>query len=90
MNELVERLTFSFSEAEKQTIDSFHQNKYKCEDGIVSALHVEKLENYFLHVSTKHERNFAIKKAFDDGYTKSQIARNTFLSVAGVSKILKS
>ena len=90
MNELLKRLVVPLSEAEKQTIDSFHQNKYKCEDGIVSALHVEKVENYFLHVSTKHERNLAIKKAFADGYTKSQIARNTFLSVAGVSKILKS
>ncbi|WP_294898857.1 hypothetical protein [Sulfurospirillum sp. UBA4051] len=53
-------------------------------------LHQDVLENYFLHVKSKSERNEAIKKAYEDGYSKSDVARNCSLSVAGVSKILKS
>jgi DNA-binding NarL/FixJ family response regulator len=56
----------------------------------IQPLHKEKLERYFMNVQNKQQRNEAIKNAYNDGYSKSEIARNISLSVAGVSKILKS
>ena len=88
--ELLELLNIPLSVAERSNIDTFHQTKYKREEGQIAPLHQELLENYFLHVKSKPERNEAIKKAYDDGYSKSDVARNCSLSVAGVSKILKS
>jgi DNA-binding NarL/FixJ family response regulator len=41
-------------------------------------------------IKQSQQRNEAIKNAYNDGYSKSEIARNISLSVAGVSKILKS
>jgi len=88
--ELLDLLSIPLSAAERSTIDAFHQTKYKHEEGHIVPLHKEMLENYFLHVKSKQERNEAIKKAYEDGYSKSDVARNCSLSVAGVSKILKS
>lgn len=88
--ELLDLLSIPLNEAERSNIDAFHQTKYKHEEGQVEPLHKERLENYFLHVKSKQERNEAIKKAYEDGYSKSDVARNCSLSVAGVSKILKS
>jgi len=89
-SELLQLLGVPMSEAERQTIDAFHQTRYKHEEGFVQEVHKEKLEDYFLHVTNKSERNEAIQKAYEDGYTKSELARKVILSVAGVSKILKS
>lgn len=88
--ELFELLSIPLSAKESLNIEVFHQTKYKHEDGNVMPLHKETLENYFLHVITKVQRNEAIYKAYEDGYSKSAIAKNLSLSVAGVSKILKS
>ena len=88
--ELFELLGMPLSESERERIDVFHQTKYKHEEGEVRTLHKEALGNYFLHVKSKLQRNEAIKKAFEDGYSKSDVAREVSLSVAGVSKILKS
>jgi len=89
-NELFKLLSVPLSEEEREKIDIFHQTKYKHEEGHIYTLHKEVLENYFLHVKSKLHRNEAIKKAFEDGYSKSDIARKLSLSVAGISKILKS
>ena len=88
--ELLDLLSVSLSEAERSHIDIFHQTKYKQEEGQTVPLHKKKLDNYFLHVMNKQQRNEAIKKAYEDGYSKSDVAREVSLSVAGVSKILKS
>ena len=88
--ELFALLSIPLSETERTKIDTFHQTKYKHEEGLVQPLHTETLPHYFLHVSTKEQRNEASKKAYEDGYSKSAIARELHLSVAGVSKILKS
>ncbi len=89
-SELLALLGVPMSEAERQAIDAFHQTRYKHEEGFVQEVHKEKLDDYFLHVTNKSERNEAIQKAYEDGYTKSELARKVILSVAGVSKILKS
>ena len=89
-NELFELLRIPFSETEREKIDAFHRARYKQTDTCVEPLHQEPLAHYFLHVKIKLERNDAIKQAFEDGYTKSELARHLNLSVAGVSKIIKS
>lgn len=88
--ELFELLRIPFHETEREMMDAFHRTRYKQTQASVEPLHQNVLEEYFLHVKTKLERNDAIKKAFEEGYTKSEIARHLDLSVAGVSKIIKS
>lgn len=88
--ELFELLGIPMNEQEAQTIEALHKTKYKQEEGQIHYLHQEELDTYFLHVKSKQQRNDAIKKAYEEGYTKSDIARKLLLSVAGVCKILKS
>ena len=88
--ELFDLLMVPVNAAELSRIDTFHKTKYQKEDGQTTLLHKEELAQYFLHVKNKAQRNEAIKKAFEDKYSKTEIARNLSLSVAGVSKILKS
>jgi REP element-mobilizing transposase RayT len=88
--ELFDALSIPMSETEKEKIDMLHKTRYKKEAGEIVPLQKETLPNYFLHVTNKTERNEAIKKAFDEGYTRTQIAHHLHLSVTGVSKILKS
>ena len=88
--ELCELLSIPLSETERANIETLHKTKYKHEEGQIVPLHTEELAHYFLHVKTKQERNEAIQKAYENGYSKSEVARNLSLSVAGVSKILKS
>lgn len=45
--------------------------------------------DYFSNIFDKTERNTAILKAFEDDFSKSEIARELRLSVAGVCKIIK-
>jgi DNA-directed RNA polymerase specialized sigma subunit len=60
---------------------------------VPSLLQAEKnriqLSEFFLDVKNRDERNLAIEKAYENDYTKSEIARKLGLSVAGVSKIIK-
>jgi REP element-mobilizing transposase RayT len=88
--ELFDLLSIPLSVTERANIDIFHKTKYKQENRSVVLLHKEELTHYFLHVKNKEQRNEAIKKAYEDGYSKSEVARHLSLSVAGVSKILKS
>lgn len=88
--ELFDLLNIPFSQNEQENIEAFHKLRYKYEEDQIAHLHHEELPFYFLHVKDKIERNDAIKKAYEDGYSKSEIARNCSLSVPGVSKILKS
>jgi len=88
--ELFELLSVPMSEVERFKIDAFHKTKYKHEEGQTLSLHKETIANYFSNVKNKQQRNDGVKKAYEDGYSKSDIARNISLSVAGVSKILKS
>jgi len=88
--EFLELLSVPLSETERLNIEAFHKTKYKYEEGQPLPLHKEDLATYFLHAKNKQQRNEAIKKAYEDGYSKSDVAREISLSVAGVSKIIKS
>jgi len=89
IQELFDMLEISLSEIEIENIDKFHKTRYKEVDGVIEPIKKIELTKYFLHVSSKEERNLAILKAYKEDYTKSEIARELSLSVAGVSKILK-
>ena len=89
-HELLGLLSIPLSLEERSRINTFHQTKYNNHNGEIKPLHKEKLKSYFMNVQNKQQRNEAIKNAYNDGYSKSEIARNISLSVAGVSKILKS
>lgn len=88
--ELFDLLNMKITQQELEHIELLHKTKYKQQDGQIEEIHTKELDSFFLHVKTKNERNDAIKKAYEDGYTKSEIARKLILSVAGISKILKS
>ncbi|MBN1839861.1 MAG: transposase [Campylobacterales bacterium] len=88
--ELFEVLNIPLNETEVERIEAFHRTRYKQVEGQITPLHVKELTEYFLHVKEKAERNIAINNAYADRYTKSEISRFLHLSVAGVSKILKS
>ncbi|MCR1811059.1 transposase [Sulfurospirillum sp. hDNRA2] len=88
--ELFNLLAIPLSDNERSSIERFHRTRYKKEDDAIVALHVKELAMHFAYATHKTERNDAIKKAYADGYSKSEIARYLILSVAGVSKILKS
>ncbi|DAB36953.1 MAG TPA: transposase [Sulfurospirillum cavolei] len=88
--ELFNLLAIPLSDNERSSIERFHRTRYKKEDETIVALHVKELATHFAYATHKTERNDAIKKAYADGYSKSEIARYLLLSVAGVSKILKS
>jgi REP element-mobilizing transposase RayT len=88
--EIFNTLAIPLNETELKHIEALKQTKYTKKEGEIMPLHVKPLAEYFLHVKHKSERNDAIKEAYHDGYTKSDIARYLNLSVAGVCKIFKS
>ncbi len=87
--ELFDMLDITLNKAELENIDKFHKTKYKEVDGTIEPIKKIPLRKYFLHVDNKDKRNLAILKANSEDYTKSEIARELSLSVAGVSKIIK-
>ncbi|ACZ11361.1 transposase [Sulfurospirillum deleyianum] len=88
--ELFNALSTPLNETELEHIEALRHTKYKKKEGEIALLHVKPLAEYFLHVTHKTARNNAIKEAYHDGYTKSEIARYLHLSPAGVCKIFKS
>jgi REP element-mobilizing transposase RayT len=89
LGELFETLSKPMNEEERKSIEQFHSIQYKLEDEEVFHIKQKSLDEYSLHVKNKDKRNEAILQAFEDGYTKSEIAKELSLSVAGVSKIIK-
>jgi REP element-mobilizing transposase RayT/DNA-binding CsgD family transcriptional regulator len=47
------------------------------------------LNRYFIKTKTKTQRNNEIKKAYQDGFSQSEIAKELNLSISSISKILK-
>jgi DNA-binding NarL/FixJ family response regulator len=74
---------------EEVAISTLHNTKYKIEEGVLLHVKKETLDSYFENANTKPKRNEAILNAFENDYSRSDIARHLGLSVAGVSKILK-
>ena len=88
--ELFSALALPLGDEEFQRVATLHKTRYKKENDAIVHEHKATLEEHLSTYASKFERNCAIKKAFEDGYSKSNIAKYLLLSVAGVSKILKS
>ncbi|MBN2965337.1 transposase [Sulfurospirillum sp. T05] len=87
--ELFDMLDIPLNPNELENIGKFHQQRYKLEEGQIVHVKQKSLEQYFLHVKDKTQRDEAIKSAHEDGYKKSEIGRALGLSGAGIAKILK-
>lgn len=86
---LFDMFDISLSQKEIENIDKFHKTKYKHDDGEIVQCKKEDLEFYFMNIDNKKNRNQAIFKAYEDDYTKSEIAKQIGLTGTGVAKILK-
>ena len=88
-HQLFDVLQIPLSDKEEVNIDALHKPRYKIEEGELLHVKKEPLDSFFENTQNKIERNEAIQKAFKNDYSRSEIARELGLSVAGVSKILK-
>ncbi len=87
--ELFEILNIPLNKKEIENLDKLKKIKFKIdENDIVEQKRVD-LNVYFKDIDDRSKRNIAILKAFEDNYSKSEIARKLNLSVAGISKIIK-
>ncbi|MCF6173289.1 MAG: transposase [Campylobacteraceae bacterium] len=86
--ELFEMLNIPMSKKEQENLENIKKIKHTKDN---SFMPVERttLQIYFQNIKNKEHRNIAIKKAFENDYTKSEIARKLDLSVAAICKILK-
>ena len=87
---LFDMFDIPFSKKEQENIDKLHSIRYKKEDDEIIQSKTVPLESYFRDINNKDDRNKAILKAYEDDYTKSEIAREIGLSLSGVLKIIKS
>ena len=75
-----------FSQKDINNIDKFHKIKYKQDERDVVQSKKRTLASYFELIADKEERNRAILNAYNDDYSKSEIARHIGLSGTGVAK----
>jgi len=87
--DLINILNIPLNKKDKDNILKLHKTQYKSKEGNIVATKQIDLKILFKDVKNKEERNIAICKAFNDNYSKSEIARELSLSVTGISKILK-
>ena len=87
---LFEMFDIPLSKKDKENIEKLHKIRYKQEGEDIIQSKKMPLESYFRDINNKNDRNKAIVKAFEDDYTKSEIAREIGLSLSGVLKIIKS
>jgi REP element-mobilizing transposase RayT len=86
--ELFDMLNIPLNQNEIENIEKFHKTRYKQGKSSIVPIKKVPIGEYFMDISNKKDRNKAILKAYEDDYTKSDIARELSLSVAGVSKII--
>ncbi len=87
--ELFKMLAIPLGKKEYESLEKLKKIKYTEDPETSTMTQREDLQKYFQDAEDKTQRNLAIEKAFGDEYSKSEIAREVGLSVAGVSKILK-
>jgi len=87
--ELFDALKIPLNDTELKNLENLKKKKFKIENKEAVEIKRIELSEFFIDVGNKNERNLAIIKAYESDYTKSEIARELGLSVAGVSKIIK-
>jgi len=89
LEDLIKILNIPLNKKEMENIAKLHKTKYKNFEGEIAPVKKIALNSFFRDITNKKERNIAIYKAFENDYTKSEIARELALSVTGISKIIK-
>jgi len=87
--EIFESLQIPISKSELESVEKLQNTKYKNMAGENIVVEPKPINEIFKDIKNRQERNEAVKKAYEEGYTKSEIARKINLSAAGVSKIIK-
>ncbi len=88
--DLFKSMQIPMSKQEQECIKNIENTKYiDISDDRVPIIQAN-LEDIITDYTDKKMRNKLILKAFNEGHTKSEIARKVKLSVTGVTKIIKS
>jgi putative transposase len=77
-----------FTSHERRDIEKFKRDRYFLKDDQVTKKRNIPLENYFVDIKSKLERNEEILRAFYAGYTQSEIARHLMISQPTVSLVI--
>ncbi len=83
-------LEMPLSDEETEALERERQKKITVENDIPIQERAKSLERHFHDVTTKPERNAAIAKAFEDGYTQSAIAAYLGITPSLVSQVIKN
>lgn len=90
MQTLSDYLEAPFTKKELESLEMKEKQKIDKEDGIVTVKCTKHLDEHFIDVESKIDRNFAIVNAYIDGYTQADISKHLKLSNSLISKIVKS
>ena len=88
-NELLHNLGIELTKKDKETMQQFQKEAVKYKNTPKRVEQKLQIKDYFSKEMTKEQRNEAIQKAIEDGFTQSEVARFLGLTNAAVSKILK-
>jgi len=90
MQTLSTYLEAPFTKKEQESLEIKEKQKIDKEDGIVTVRCTKHLDEHFIDIESKIDRNFAIVNAYIDGYTQADISKYLKLSNSLISKIVKS
>ncbi|MFK5880859.1 MAG: transposase [Sulfurospirillum sp.] len=86
--ELFEALNIPLGKQEIESLEKLKKIKYKSDDKKIVRERVS-MDDIFIGIDDRQERNRAIQKAYEEDYTKSEIARKLNLSATAIGKIIK-
>ena len=86
--ELLDALNIPLSEQELKNLEKLKKIKYKSNNKNLARQRIG-MDKIFVNINDRQDRNKAILKAYEEDYTKSEIARKLDLSTTAVCKILK-
>ncbi len=90
VEEIFKQLDTKLTKDEIKSLEKLKTKKFKKENDEVVEVTMKPLEEFFEQNQDRAKRDRAILKAFEEGYRKSQIAKEVGLSAARVGKIIKS
>ena len=82
-------LNIEFTEEEKRYLEEQQKRKIKKGANGILLSKIKTLDEHFVKVESKSERNKAIVMAYKDGYKQVEIAQYLGLSKSHLSKVLK-
>jgi putative transposase len=88
-NDLTGFLEMPLSDEEMENLERERRKKITIQDDIPLQERSKSLDQHFFDITTRTERNAAIFKAFEDGYTQSAIAAHLSVTPSLVSQVVK-